>query len=133
MSRTIVTVLAGAGGVLLVLAHTASHVATGQDKTAPGQKDKDWYDSPGLKGGEAAPPFTAETTDGKPIALADYRGKSAVLLVLFSPGSDGGEGTLRYLQTIHDKYHKKGLQVLAVPTETKRDAAAALSNQLKVD
>jgi peroxiredoxin Q/BCP len=132
MSRKIVTVLAGAGGALLVLALTYFPVATGQDKTAPGQKDKGWYDWPALKSGEDAPPFTAETTDGKRIALADYRGKSAVLLVFFSPGSDGGEGTLRYLQTIHDKYHKKGLQVLVVPTEKKRDDAAGLSNHLKV-
>jgi hypothetical protein len=35
---------------------------------------------------EPAPPFTGKTTEGKKIALADYRGKRAVLLVFYENG-----------------------------------------------
>ena len=34
--------------------------------------------------GKPAPAFTAGTLDGKTIALADYRGKSAVILNFFA-------------------------------------------------
>jgi hypothetical protein len=34
--------------------------------------------------GKPAPAFTGETLDGKKIALADYKGKSAVLLNFFA-------------------------------------------------
>jgi AhpC/TSA family len=34
--------------------------------------------------GKPAPAFTAETLDGKKIALADYKGKSAVIVNFFA-------------------------------------------------
>ncbi|MBI3910981.1 MAG: redoxin domain-containing protein [Armatimonadetes bacterium] len=37
-----------------------------------------------LKTGELAPAFTAKTVGGKKIALADYKGKSAVLLNFYA-------------------------------------------------
>lgn len=36
------------------------------------------------KPGDPAPAFTAQTIDGKKVSLADYRGKSAVLLNFYA-------------------------------------------------
>jgi peroxiredoxin Q/BCP len=84
-----------------------------------------------LKVGRPAPPFTAETTDGKKIALADFRNKSVVLLVFYSNQYDGSESALRRVKEIHDKYRNKGFEVLAAPQEAKRDDAAFFGKHLK--
>ena len=36
-----------------------------------------------VKAGDAAPDFTLEDQDGKPLTLSDYRGKKAVVLVFY--------------------------------------------------
>ncbi len=36
-----------------------------------------------VKAGDAAPDFTLEDQDGKPVQLADYRGKRSVVLVFY--------------------------------------------------
>ena len=36
-----------------------------------------------VKTGDAAPDFTLEDQDGKPVALSDYRGKKTVVLVFY--------------------------------------------------
>ena len=71
MGSKIVTLPACIGVAFLILGAARLSVATGQDKPA----------APKPKVGQAAPAFTAESIGGKKIALADYRDKSAVLLV----------------------------------------------------
>lgn len=122
MSRNSVTVLAGVGAALLAFAPITPPVASGQDKAA----------SPQLKVGQPAPRFTAETTDGKKIALADYRGKSAVLLVFYWNWADDSKDALDQMRKIDDKYRPKGIQVIGVALEKERDGAAALAKLLKV-
>ena len=36
-----------------------------------------------VKAGDAAPDFTLEDQDGKPVTLSDYRGKKTVVLVFY--------------------------------------------------
>lgn len=36
-----------------------------------------------IKPGDAAPDFTLEDQDGKPVSLSDYRGKKTVVLVFY--------------------------------------------------
>ena len=36
-----------------------------------------------IKPGDAAPDFTLEDQDGKPVSLSDYRGKKSVVLVFY--------------------------------------------------
>lgn len=36
-----------------------------------------------IKAGQAAPDFTLENMDGKPISLSDFRGKKSVVLVFY--------------------------------------------------
>lgn len=43
-----------------------------------------------LKVGDKAPDFTLPSTDGKPVHLADYIGKSTVVLAFFPAAFTGG-------------------------------------------
>ena len=43
-----------------------------------------------LKVGDTAPDFTLPSTDGKPVHLADYIGKSTVVLAFFPAAFTGG-------------------------------------------
>jgi peroxiredoxin Q/BCP len=43
-----------------------------------------------LKVGDTAPDFTLPSTSGKPMHLADFRGKSAVVLAFFPAAFTGG-------------------------------------------
>ncbi len=58
-------------------------------QTQPVPKDqKDMANLPAadlnrIKIGEAAPDFTLEDQDGKPVTLSDYRGKKTVVLVFY--------------------------------------------------
>jgi thioredoxin-dependent peroxiredoxin len=47
-------------------------------------------DAPELQAGDDAPPFNLPGSDGKTYQLADYRGKSAVVLAWFPKAFTGG-------------------------------------------
>jgi peroxiredoxin len=55
--------------------------------------------------GEAAPEFRVETLDGKPLRLADYRGK-VVLLDFWRTGSGPSIETIRHLKAVHSAFGK---------------------------
>jgi peroxiredoxin Q/BCP len=46
--------------------------------------------APELKVGDTAPPFNLQGSDGKPYRLADFKGKSAVVLAWFPKAFTGG-------------------------------------------
>ena len=70
------TVLSLTAGVALSLA--ASLAGFGQQA------------GPELKVGDMAPPFKLQGSDGKTYTLADYKGKSAVVLAWFPKAFTGG-------------------------------------------
>jgi glutathione peroxidase len=57
--------------------------------------------------------FTAETLDGKPAPLAQYRGR--VLLIVNTASQCGFTPQYEGLQKLYDKYEKRGLVVLGFP------------------
>lgn len=57
--------------------------------------------------------FTATSLDGKPIDLAQYRGR--VLLVVNTASQCGFTPQYTGLQALHERFHARGLEVLGFP------------------
>jgi cytochrome oxidase Cu insertion factor (SCO1/SenC/PrrC family) len=77
------TLLALLSSALLAVSLAAS-TAMGQSKLGP--KDGEGLpaaDLDRIKAGDAAPDFTLEDQDGKPVTLSDYRSKKTVVLVFY--------------------------------------------------
>ena len=64
--------------------------------------------------GKAVPDFSAVTVDGTPISLSAHRGK--VVLLYFWWTSDYCEAELTSLDTVYQKYHDKGFEIVGVST-----------------
>jgi cytochrome oxidase Cu insertion factor (SCO1/SenC/PrrC family) len=70
---------------LIMLALIAAS-STARAQTRPGPKDGEGLQAADLtrvKAGEAAPDFTLEDQDGKPVTLSDYRGRKTIVLVFY--------------------------------------------------
>ncbi|MFE0187289.1 TlpA family protein disulfide reductase [Streptomyces sp. NPDC058989] len=75
-----------------------------------------------------APDFSGTSLDGKKISLSDYRGKFVVLNVWASwCGPCRGEAP--ELQKIHDKWSKRGVQVLGMDNDTSADNGRAFQRE----
>ncbi len=77
-----------------------------------------------LKPGDPAPDFKGVTTDGKPVALADYRGRK---LVLYFYPRDDTPGCTRQACSLRDgnaELAAKGAAVLGVSTQDERSHQA---------
>jgi glutathione peroxidase len=57
--------------------------------------------------------FQATSLDGKPVDLADYRGKT--LLIVNTASECGFTPQYKGLQQLHDQFHDRGLAVLGFP------------------
>ena len=64
--------------------------------------------------GKAVPDFSAVSVDGTPVSLSGHRGK--VVLLYFGGTSDYSEAELTSLDTVYQKYHDKGFEVICVDT-----------------
>ena len=77
-----------------------------------------------LKPGDPAPDFKGVTTDGKPVALADYRGRK---LVLYFYPRDDTPGCTKQACSLRDgnaELAAKGAAVLGVSTQDERSHQA---------
>ena len=73
-----------------------------------------------LKVGDKAPAFTANDQDGKPVKLADFKGKK---LVLYFYPKDMTPGCTAQACSLRDNYKallKQGYEVLGVSTDTEK-------------
>jgi thiol-disulfide isomerase/thioredoxin len=84
---------------------------------------------PGAGAGAHDPPpfriaFTAEGLDGRPVTLADFRGR-VVLVDLFGTWCPTSRRTTPALVSLHQRYRSRGLEVVALAYERTPDAAQA--------
>jgi mycoredoxin-dependent peroxiredoxin len=110
----------------------ASSTARAQTKLGP--KDSQALPAADLnriKAGDAAPDFTLEDQDGKPVTLSDYRGKKTVVLVFYRGHwwihCSAQLGTLKSL--LNEQLRDRA-EVLAVSIDP-HDKAVFLRNKLK--
>jgi cytochrome oxidase Cu insertion factor (SCO1/SenC/PrrC family) len=71
---------------MLTLLALIAASSTAQAQTKLGPKDSQALPAADLnrvKAGDAAPDFTLEDQDGKPVTLSDYRGQKTVVLVFY--------------------------------------------------
>lgn len=77
---------------------------------------------PPLKAGSVAPAFTTKTVDGKPLALKSLRGK-VVLLDIWATWCGPCRQVTPILQSLHQKYGGKGLEVIGLSVDDSGSAA----------
>ncbi len=70
----------------------------------------------GTSVGMTAPDFTAHTTDGGEITLSDYRGQ-VVILEFWGAWCAPCKASMPHLQDLYERYHSRGLVVIAVSTD----------------
>jgi outer membrane lipoprotein-sorting protein/peroxiredoxin len=98
---------------------------------AAGAKSADSYNStnpdkykPAVSVGHALPNFQSVDLNGKPISLADYKGK-VVIIHFFSTWEQSAESVPDVVK-LYNKYKSKGLVVIGVSLDGRRDRVAQL-------
>jgi peroxiredoxin len=89
--------------------------------------------------GKPAPDFKADLVvqDGKPVAngnekkvsLADYKGKSAVILNFFASWCGPCRSEYPHLKELDEQYGKRGVQVVSVSVDSERQNAGMLAQK----
>jgi peroxiredoxin len=75
--------------------------------------------------GEAAPDFKLTTLDGKPVTLADYKGKKPLMLVFWATWCPVCKKEIPQINRMAADFGPKGLAVLAVNVGVNDSAAKA--------
>lgn len=76
--------------------------------------------------GTAAPTYRAATLDGDTLALADLRGR-VVLLNVWATWCPPCVREMPALQRLYDRYHERGLEVVAVSVDTQLPGTSGTS------
>ena len=71
--------------------------------------------------GALAPDFKATSLDDQIITLSQFKGESVVLLDFWASWCVPCRKSFPHLKTIYDKYHSKGLELIAISTDYNRN------------
>lgn len=89
-----------------------------------GKRGKNQLDKylPFSKGG-TLPDFTLNTANGQPVTLSEFvKGKKAVLIVFWASWVPSCPPRNLEVLTLYNKFHEKGLDILGISLDTKKDA-----------
>lgn len=79
--------------------------------------------------GAQAPDFKAIDLNQQIVTLSQFKGKSVVLLDFWASWCVPCRESIPHLKALYNKYHSKGLEVVAVSEDTKRKAWIDAVNQ----
>ena len=82
------------------------------------------YELDALNVGQPAPDFTAETLEGEPLSLSDYRG-DVVLLTFWSTGCGFSVDEIEYWRKAYRQHEGDGLQVIGAALDRDRERLAS--------
>lgn len=85
-----------------------------------------------VKRGQIAPDFQGSALDGRAVSLANFRGKSPVVLNFFSQTCPPCHEELPHLGALAEKYGSRGLRVVLVSLDEDREVASVLPRQAGV-
>ena len=68
-----------------------------------------------------APDFSVVTATGKEIRLSELKGKKAVILDFWASWCGPCRAGIPHLKSLYKKYHQKGLEVIAISTDEKKN------------
>lgn len=85
-----------------------------------------------VKQGQIAPDFHGTALDGRAVSLAEFRGKSPVVLNFFSQTCPPCHEEMPHLRALAEKYGSRGLRVVLVSLDEDREAASVLPRQAGV-
>ncbi len=74
----------------------------------------------GLRPGKPFPPFTETDLDGKPLALASYKGK-VVIIDFWATWCGPCVGELPNVLKTYEQYHAKGLEIVGISLDSDKD------------
>ena len=77
----------------------------------------------GLVPGTRFPGFNVQDLDGKPLSLADHRGK-VVLIDFCDTGNPSCQAAIPALTTVYKKYHGRGFDIISVDLDEDRQKVA---------
>lgn len=77
--------------------------------------------------GEAAPDFKLTTLDGKPVALADFKGKKPLMLIFWASWCPACKKEIPQVNRLAADFGPKGLAVLGVNVGVNDSAAKAMA------
>lgn len=88
---------------------------------------------PGQVKGQPAPDFSLESLDGKPVRLADYRGK-AVLLNFWATWCQPCKIEMPWFEELQKQYGSQGLQVVGIAMDdASKDEIGKFAKQMGVN
>ncbi len=84
-----------------------------------------------LSPGKEAPDFTLKTLDGRSVSLKDYRGK-VVLVNFWATWCPPCREEMPLFEEVYEKYREKGFEVLAVSTDSSKEAVTDFVKKYKL-
>lgn len=86
-----------------------------------------------VRTGNQSPDFKATDLNEQTVILSQFKGKNLVLLEFWASWCSPCQKSIPELKVIYNKYHEKGLEIIAVSVDEKRDDWVSAVKNLNID